>query len=117
MGSAAPMCLTSGKRSVTREVLACITWNPDHLQELSKAVEVGIQALQALSLGSFEVTDAQIASLCSSVGGVCGWSCGSNHPPETLPGCDAHGRIKVSQDSFAGKVMSTAKFEGEALER
>lgn len=79
-------------------VLACVTWDPDRLEELSTAAEV---------------TDLQIANLCSSVGGVCGWSCGSTHPPQTLQGCDSRGTIKVTENSFAGKPFNQANFKGK----
>jgi len=79
-------------------VLACVTWDPDRLQELSTAAEV---------------TDLQIATLCSSVGGVCGWSCGSTHPPQNMVGCDSRGKIQVTEKAFAGKAFSQANFKGK----
>ena len=88
-----------------------------------------------------EVTDLQIATLCSSarrsvchnrlpgetscdsswtillpklfwslallafseVGGVCGWSCGSTHPPQNMVGCDSRGKIQVDSSVKNGR--------------
>lgn len=79
-------------------LLGCVVWHPDSLKILSSAVEV---------------TDAQIAEHCYSVGGVCGWSCESSIPPQRLPGCSAQGRIEVTPKSFAGKQYASANFQGE----
>ncbi|CAE8626033.1 unnamed protein product [Polarella glacialis] len=78
--------------------LACVIWSP-----------LAFEKMQALS----EVTDAELGALCNSVGGVCGWSCNSEIPPDRLPGCSADGQIKVTPTTLAGRAITGAKFEGK----
>jgi len=76
-------------------ILGCVVWSPADFAKLEAATEI---------------TDLQVATMCSSVGGVCGWGCGSNIPPERLPGCTADGTIDVTPTSIAGfQVPATAK--------
>ncbi|CAK0846600.1 unnamed protein product [Prorocentrum cordatum] len=53
----------------------------------------------------------ELASQCDSVGGVCGWSCGSNPNGGSLPGCSA-GLIDVEANSVAGVRVPEASFSG-----
>ncbi|CAJ1350502.1 unnamed protein product [Effrenium voratum] len=76
-------------------VLACVTWRMDHFEQLSKADTL---------------TMDKVGSLCSSAGGVCGWSCGAAIPPNRLPGC-SQGRIEVTENSVAG-LHTKANFQG-----
>lgn len=39
----------------------------------------------------------------SEVGGVCGWSCGSTHPPQNMVGCDSRGKIQVDSSVKTGR--------------
>eukprot|EP00438_Fugacium_kawagutii_P030427 Skav216212 [mRNA] locus=scaffold238:236467:239627:- [translate_table: standard] len=76
-------------------VLACVTWDPDHLQELSTAASV---------------TDMQIATLCSAVGGVCGWSCGSTHSPENLQGHNCkYNPNEIDEDELTSAMWAYVK--------
>lgn len=78
-------------------VLACVTWSPKAFAKLSAATEL---------------SDADLGAYCSSVGGVCGWSCGSSIPPNRLPGCSATGTIQVTSNSVAGRLTAGGQFSG-----
>lgn len=78
-------------------VLACVTWDP--------TAYVKLEAANSL-------TDSDLATLCSSVGGVCGWSCDSSIPSEHLAGCTSDSTIEVTPTSIAGTEISGANFAG-----
>lgn len=78
-------------------ILACVTWQPDHFSEL---------------LDADTLTMERVGALCSSVGGVCGWSCGATIDSNRLPGCESDSRISVTSNSVAG-LHTAANFQGK----
>jgi len=84
-------------------ILACVTWSPESLKKLKASNEDGVNS-----------TD--LGRLCDSVGGVCGWPCGTFVPSDRLPACSADGNIDVNlfkrgwvpDGKFAGQVKIEA---------
>ena len=58
----------------------------------------------------------QVGSLCSSVGGVCGWSCGATIAATRLPGCQADNRrLGGERQRCFGAVLDCFFFVGGVL--
>eukprot|EP00434_Breviolum_minutum_P034766 symbB.v1.2.030777.t1/scaffold3490.1/size55558/5 len=77
-------------------ILACVTWKSKDFSEL---------------IDADTLTMDRVGALCSSVGGVCGWSCGATIASNRLPGCESDSRISVTSTSVAG-LHTAANFQG-----
>eukprot|EP00930_Biecheleria_cincta_P037271 TRINITY_DN2555_c0_g2_i1.p1 TRINITY_DN2555_c0_g2~~TRINITY_DN2555_c0_g2_i1.p1 ORF type:complete len:1490 (-),score=222.50 TRINITY_DN2555_c0_g2_i1:190-4461(-) len=86
-----------GEQFTGTYVLACVTWSPTAFAKLEKMDEIA---------------ESELATLCNTVGGVCGWSCGSTIPSERLPGCTADSTVEVTPTSVAGTTIPNANFGG-----
>jgi len=70
-------------------IIGCVTWTVAGQEALSKLTSV---------------TKEDLSMHCNSVGGVCGWPCGSRIPSTLMEGCSADGIIDT--DTFAKHVPS-----------
>eukprot|EP00930_Biecheleria_cincta_P037267 TRINITY_DN2555_c0_g1_i3.p1 TRINITY_DN2555_c0_g1~~TRINITY_DN2555_c0_g1_i3.p1 ORF type:complete len:1469 (-),score=249.07 TRINITY_DN2555_c0_g1_i3:284-4690(-) len=91
-------------RFTSTYVLACVTWSPTAFAKLESAK-------------GDEIMESELATLCNTVGGVCGWSCDSTIPSDRLPGCTADGTIEVTKTSVAGTQIPHANFVGNVKMR
>lgn len=77
------------------------------LQQGTQCVTTGYleQLLVILLARFFSQNDFEALALLtfSEVGGVCGWSCGSTHPPQNMVGCDSRGKIQVDSSVKNGR--------------
>eukprot|EP00931_Biecheleriopsis_adriatica_P087894 TRINITY_DN622_c0_g1_i3.p1 TRINITY_DN622_c0_g1~~TRINITY_DN622_c0_g1_i3.p1 ORF type:complete len:1537 (-),score=270.87 TRINITY_DN622_c0_g1_i3:83-4609(-) len=78
-------------------ILACVVWSPTAFAKISEMSSV---------------KESELATLCNTVGGVCGWSCDSTIPSDRLPGCTADSTIEVTPTSVAGTEIPGADFKG-----